>query len=160
MKWMSSRYREEVDMKSRPLISSDEWRVLTINGHITENWGQWNEKDPIDQWQVLDKAGIITQRPAPGAADEGNTSDDGGLGREGFFMSRAVRSSVVSPVLPPSTGPRPKMPIDATPLGSDPTSRGSSENTKIQKIPERPAQAKPGPTEAPWIKQGAQSVKE
>ena len=160
VKWMGTRYREEVDVNSRPLISIDEWGVLTINGQITENWEQWNGKDPKDQWQVLDKAGMITQRPAPGAADEGTNSDGGGLGREGYFMSRTARGSVVSPVLPPSTGPRPKMPIDAMPLGGDPTSSGSSGNKKTQKIPERPAQAKPGPPEAPWIRQGAQSAKE
>ena len=30
----------------------------------------------------------------------------------------------------------------------------------MQKIPERPAQAKPGPPEAPWIKKGADSAED
>ena len=49
-KRMSSRWEEEVDLTSRPLITSDEWRTLTINGHITEDWERWNEKDPNGQW--------------------------------------------------------------------------------------------------------------
>ena len=105
---MSSRWGEEVDLKSRPLITSDEWGTLNINGHITEDWEQWNEKDPNGQWRVLENAGMITQRPAPGVAEDGNTSDDGGLGRGGFFVNRVTRSSVANPVMPPSTGARPK----------------------------------------------------
>ena len=52
------------------------------------------------------------------------------------------------------------MPIDAMPFKSDQTSRGSSENSKMQKIPEKPVQEKPGPPEAPRAKQGADSAKE
>ena len=81
-------------------------------------------KDPNGQWQVLEIAGMITQRPAPGVDEQGNASDDGCLGREGFFMIRAIMGGVVSPVTPPSAGKIPKLPIDSTPLGSDPASRG------------------------------------
>ena len=107
-KWMGTRWKEGVDLKSRPLIASDEWRKLIVNGHITEDWEQWNEKEPNDQWQVLENAGMITLRLAPGVAEGGNTSDDGGLGREGFFAGSAARESMANPVFPPLANARPK----------------------------------------------------
>ena len=97
--------------------------------------GQWGEKDPNGQWQVLEKAGMISQRPAPGVAGEGNTIDDGGLGREGFFASRAIRGSVANPVMPPSTGTRPKMPIGDMPFKRDPTSRGAVKTRRCKRYP-------------------------
>ena len=69
-KWMSTRFKEEVDLESRPLITIDEWRKLTAHGHIDEDWEQRNEKDPNGQWQVLENAGMITLRPAPGVDEE------------------------------------------------------------------------------------------
>ena len=69
-KRMSTRWKEEEDLKSRPSIKSDEWRKLIVHGHIDEDWEQRNEKDPNGQWQVLENAGMITLRPAPGVDEE------------------------------------------------------------------------------------------
>ena len=62
--------------------------------------------------------------------------------------------------MPPSTNARPKLPIDATPFGSDPTSREDDENSRKQKIPEKPAVEKPGPPVAPWVAKETFSAKE
>ena len=81
-------------------------------------------------------------------------------------MSRPIRSSlaVTPPVLPPSTSLRPRRPLDAMPFGCDPTKNEEitldampfgcdptkNEEVRIpQRIPDRPAQAKPPPPEAP-----------
>ena len=124
---------------------------MIVTGHIPDDWEQWNEREPNDQWQILENAGFITPRPAPGVADEGNTSDDGALGREEFIVGSVSRTSATSPVIPPSTKARPRMPYEATPLVSDPTSSGPSGEAMLQKIPEKPVDAKPKPPVAPWI---------
>ena len=85
-KWMSTRFKEDIDLRSLPLITSDEWGKLIVNGHIDEDWERWNAKESNGQRQVLENAGMITLRPAPGAAEEGSASGDGGLGREGFSL--------------------------------------------------------------------------
>ena len=64
------------------------------------------------------------------------------------------------PVLPPSTKARSKAPYDVMPQESDPTSRGSEEKTKLQQIPERPVEPKPGPPKAPWIVKAASQESE
>ena len=106
-------------------------------------------KEPNGQWRILENAGFITPRPAPGVDEEGNTSGDGALGREEFVVSNVARTSVMNPVMPPSTKARPKMPCEAMPLASDPTSSGSEGETTLQRIPERPIEPKPKPPMAP-----------
>ena len=92
---------------------------------------------------------IITLRPAPGVDEEG--SDDGALGIEEFLVGNVARASTTSPVMPPSTKARPKMPYDAMPLASDPTSRGSGGATTLRRIPEKPTEPKPRPPKAQWM---------
>ena len=46
------------------------------------------------------------------------------------------------------------------PQESDPTSRGSEEKTKLQQIPERPVEPKPGPPQAPWAPKAASQESE
>ena len=53
------------------------------------------------------------------------------------------------PVLPPMT--KSAAPYDAMPQERDPTSRGSDGETKLEQIPERPVEPKPGPPEAPRV---------
>ena len=110
------------------------------------------EREKNDQWQDLENAGFIkeygSQGPAPGVADEGS---DGALGVEEFLGGTVARMSATSPVMPSSTKARPKMPYDAMPLASDPTSGGSSVKTKLPRNPEKPVEAKPKPPVAPWI---------
>ena len=90
------------------------------------------------------------QRPAPGVADEG--SGDGALGIEDFLVGNVARmSATTNPVMPPSTKARQKMPYEAMPLASDPTSSGSIGETKLQSIPEKPVEAEPKPPVAPWL---------
>ena len=57
------------------------------------------------------------------------------------------------PVLPPKT--KSAAPYDVMPQDRDPTSRGSDEKTKLQQIPERPVEPKPGPPEAPRVAKAA-----
>ena len=48
---------------------------MKLTGIVTEEWGEWNEKGPKDQWQMLDKLGMITLGPFPGVTDEGNNRE-------------------------------------------------------------------------------------
>ena len=52
-KWMSTRWKEEVDLKSRPLIASDEWGKLKVHGFVTEGWERWNEKIQMANGNIL-----------------------------------------------------------------------------------------------------------
>ena len=62
------------------------------------------------------------------------------------------------PVLPPRT--KSAAPYDVTPQWSDPTSRGSSDAARLEQIPERPAEPKPGPPEAPKVVKAASQASE
>ena len=65
-------------------------------------------------------------------------------------MSNVERTSAMNPVMPPSTKARPKMPYEAMPLASDPTSSGSEGKTTLRRIHERPIEPNPKPPTAPW----------
>ena len=107
-KWMSIRWKEEIDLRCRPSIASDERRRMIVGGQMIDDWEQRNDREPNGQWQILESAGFITPRPAPGVDEEGNTSDDGSLGREEFVLGNVSRASAMNPVTPPSTKARPK----------------------------------------------------
>ena len=58
------------------------------------------------------------------------------------------------PVPPPSTNAKPgpsQAPYDLMPQDSDPTSQGSGEKKKLERIPEKPAVPKPAPPKAPEV---------
>ena len=59
------------------------------------------------------------------------------------------------PIPPPSTNAKSQAPYDVMPQESDPTSQGPEEKTKLQQIPARPVDPKPGPPQAPWIAKAA-----
>ena len=124
--------------------------------------GNNGTREPNGQWQDLENAGFIkeygSQGPAPGVADEG--SGDGALGIEDSLVGNVARMSATSPVMPPSTKARPKMPYDAMPLASDPTSSGSIGGAKLRMIPEKPVEAKPKPPVAPWLTKKASQENE
>ena len=65
------------------------------------------------------------------------------------------------PVFPPKR--KSAAPYDVTPKERDPTSQGPEEKTKLQQIPERPVEPKPGPPQAPRVpksaSQGSENVK-
>ena len=81
---MCIRWKEEIDSRCRPLITSDEWRKLIVKGRVTDDWERRNERDPNGKWRILGNAGFITLRPHPGVDEEGNASDDGALVRDEF----------------------------------------------------------------------------
>ena len=62
MKWTRTRYREEIDLDSRPMITSEEWRTLQTQANSTLDWGYWNEVPSHEQWNVLANAGLIFQK--------------------------------------------------------------------------------------------------
>ena len=62
------------------------------------------------------------------------------------------------PVFPPKT--KSAAPYDVMPQGRDPTSQGSEEKTKLQQIPERPVEPKPGPPQAPGLPKAASQESE
>ena len=86
-------------------------------------------------------------------SDEG--IDDGAVGIEYFLVGNVARIRTTNPVMSPSTKARPKVPYDAMPLASDPTSRGSDGRAKLRRISERPIKPKPKPPMSPWLAKAA-----
>ena len=153
-KWSSCRQRTQIDVRQRPLITSDEWRKLRVAKTIEDDWGLWNEKGPTEQWHALESIGCISQRPAPGVAEEG--SDEEAYKLDNYLTGGDVEIPI--PVLPPRT--KSAAPYDVMPQKSDPTSRESSDKTRLGQIPERPAEPKPGPPEAPKVAKAANQASE
>ena len=124
-KWSRSRQRDDLDVRKRPLITSDEWRKLIVAKQIVDDWEQWNGKESNDQWYALERIGCLEevgpQRPAPGVAEEGSGED--ALGIDDFLGCIATRIGLRIPVLPPSTKAKSKAPYDVMPQESDPASR-------------------------------------
>ena len=117
------------------------------------DWDLWSEKESSEQWYALECIGSLQETgalgPAPGVADEG--SDEDAYGIEDFLGGSFTRLDLQIPVPPPSTNAKSQAPYDVMPQESDPTSQGSEEKKKLHKIPERPAEPKPGPPKAPGI---------
>ena len=153
-KWSRCRQRDKIDVRQRPLISSDEWRKLIVTKTIEDDWGIWNKKESNEQWHALASIGYLrepgTLRPAPGVDEEG--SDEDAFKIEDF-LGGGIEMRIPIPVLPPKT--KSAAPYDVMPQESDPTSRGSEEKTKKEQIPGKPLQPKPGPPKAPYVSKTA-----
>ena len=118
------------------------------------DWGFWGEKGSSEQWHSLATIGCLLEpgslRPAPGEAEEGSDED---AFRIDDYLVGGRDMKIPIPVLPPKT--KSAAPYDVMPQDRDPTSRGSGENTRLGQIPERPAEPKPGPPEAPRVAKAA-----
>ena len=119
----------------------------------------WNEKGPIEQRRALVAIGCLLEpgslRPAPGEAEEGSDED---AFRIDDYLVGGRDMEIPIPVLPPKT--KSAAPYDVMPQDRDPTSRGSGENTRLEQIPERPVEPKPGPPEAPRVMKAASQANE
>ena len=52
-KCVGTRWREDVDLRCRPLITSDEWRKLIVTGQIADDWEKWSEKEQMINGKLL-----------------------------------------------------------------------------------------------------------
>ena len=150
------RVRERINVNQRPLISGDEWRKLKFLKVIENDWDKWNEKESGEQWHALGSVGFLLEagalRPAPGVADEG--SDEDAYRGEDYLGGSSAKLDLQIPIPPPATnvktGPS-QAPYDVMPQESDPTSQGSGEKMRLERIPEKPSVPKPCPPKAPEI---------
>ena len=141
--------RSQVNVNQRPLITGDEWRKLIFTKTIENDWDLWNEKESSEQWHALERIGSLQET---GTLGEG--SDEDAFGIEEFLGRSFKKLDLQIPVLPPATNAKPgpsQAPYDVMPQESDPTSQGSGEKKKLQKIPEKPSAPKPGPPRAPEV---------
>ena len=74
-RWVGNRVEVSIALRCRPLITSDEWRKMIVGGLIPDDWEQLNARESNGQWRVLENAGWITQRPAPGVTEEGSDEE-------------------------------------------------------------------------------------
>ena len=157
MRWARTRWRDEIDLGSRPMVTSLEWRELQTKIDSSLDWEQWGELESNKQCDMMVNANLVFGKPI-GWVDEGNNSDDGDRGKEGV---RRVASNVTvtPPTLPPSANIIPRRPMEAMPYSSDPTRTGYED--RPQRIPDRPpVSTKPPPTAAPRRSQENLSVQE
>ena len=144
-RWARTRWRDEIDINTRPMVTGVEWSALVARDKNLD-WGQWGALDPNEQWGEMAKADLIFEKPL-GIVDDGNNSDRGERGRE------VVRRVTNSLTMPPSTfsagHPRIIRPLEAMPHGYGPA-RNTGNEGGTQRFPERPpVSAKPPPTDAP-----------
>ena len=85
---MRARYREKIDLYSRPAVTSEERGTLQTKVDSTLDWEVWNGMPPHQQWGAMANTSLISPKPT-GVTEEGSKSDDGDNGRE---VSRRVRS--------------------------------------------------------------------
>ena len=156
--WARKRYRDEIDMNLKPLVTGVEWSALYRLGHT--DWLKWEKLESNTQWQQMIEAKLIFGRPS-GFVDEGGDSDGGERGKQ------TVRSSRNSLAMPPSTYSssyqETRRPIEVMPHGYDITRSAGIDGIaqQVQRFPTRPAapvSAKPPPPEAPPVQRRSLEV--
>ena len=156
--WARKRYRDEVDMNLKPLVTGMGRSALYRLGHT--DWLKWGKLEPNTQWQQMLEAKLIFEKPSV-FVEEWSDSDGGERGKQ------TVRSARNSLMMPPSTyslsHQGAERPLEVMPHGYDITRNTGREGRaqQVQSSPMRPAapvSAKPPPPTAPPVQRRSQEV--